>query len=43
MAAVVLLLGFYPMPVLDLIGNGMTDILTHVTGHGGAGAVAGLP
>ncbi len=43
MAAIVLALGFYPMPVLDLINHGMNDLLTHVTGHAGAGALAGLP
>jgi NADH:ubiquinone oxidoreductase subunit 4 (subunit M) len=43
MAAIVLVLGFYPMPVLDLIGGGLNDLLQHVTSHGGAGALAGLP
>jgi NADH-quinone oxidoreductase subunit M len=43
MAVVVLILGFYPMPVLDLINNGMNDLLHHVTSHAGAGALAGLP
>lgn len=43
MAVVVLILGFYPMPVLDLISNGMNDLLHHVTSHAGAGALAGLP
>ena len=40
MAAIVLLLGFYPKPMLDLIGNGLNDVLAHVTAHGGAGALA---
>lgn len=40
MAALVLLLGFYPKPMLDLIGNGLNDVLAHVTAHGGAGALA---
>jgi NADH-quinone oxidoreductase subunit M len=39
MAAIVLILGFYPMPVLNLIGPGMADLLHHVTQHG-AGALA---
>jgi NADH-quinone oxidoreductase subunit M len=43
MAAVVLVLGFYPMPVLDLINHGLNDLLQHVTSHAGAGALAGLP
>jgi NADH-quinone oxidoreductase subunit M len=43
MAAIVLLLGFYPMPVLSLIGGGLNDLLQHVTSHAGAGALAGLP
>jgi NADH-quinone oxidoreductase subunit M len=43
MAAIVLVLGFYPMPVLDLIGPGLNDLLQHVTAHAGAGALAGLP
>jgi NADH-quinone oxidoreductase subunit M len=42
MAAVVLVLGFYPMPVLDLIGPGLQDLLHHVAQHG-AGTLAGLP
>jgi len=42
MAAIVLLLGFYPMPVLNLIGPGLSDLLHHVTTHG-AGTLAGLP
>ncbi len=43
MAAIVLVLGFYPMPVLNLIGPGLNDLLQHVTQHAGAGALAGLP
>jgi NADH-quinone oxidoreductase subunit M len=42
MAAVVLLLGFYPMPVLQMIGPGLNDLLQHITTTG-AGALAGLP
>jgi NADH-quinone oxidoreductase subunit M len=42
MAAVVLLLGFYPMPVLNMIGPGLNDLLKHVITHG-AGTLAGLP
>src|SRR6185436_6297439 len=40
MAAIVLLLGFYPMPVLDLIRNGMNDLVGHITSHAGAAALA---
>ena len=43
MAAIVLLLGFYPMPMLNLVGNGLNDLLQHVTGHAAAAALAGLP
>src|SRR6185436_15594514 len=43
MAAIVLILGFYPMPLLDLVGNGLNDLLQHVTQHAGAGSLAGLP
>jgi NADH-quinone oxidoreductase subunit M len=43
LAAIVLLLGFWPMPVLDLVDNGVHDLLRHVTGLHGAGALAGLP
>jgi NADH-quinone oxidoreductase subunit M len=32
MAAIVLLLGFYPAPVLNLIGTGLTDLLHRVHG-----------
>jgi NADH-quinone oxidoreductase subunit M len=42
MAAIVLVLGFYPMPVLDMIGPGLSDLLHHVSPHG-AGTLAGLP
>jgi NADH-quinone oxidoreductase subunit M len=42
MAAVVLVLGFYPMPVLSMIGPGLQDLLHHITQHG-AGTLAGLP
>ena len=42
MAAVVLVLGFYPMPVLDMIGPTLGDLLHHLTQHG-PGALAGLP
>lgn len=43
MATIVLILGFYPMPLLKLIGPGLNDLLAHVTGHAGAGALASLP
>jgi NADH-quinone oxidoreductase subunit M len=42
MAAIVLVLGFYPMPVLQMIGPGMQDLLNHVAPHG-AGSLAVLP
>jgi NADH-quinone oxidoreductase subunit M len=42
MAAVVLVLGFYPMPVLSMIQPALADLLHHVSPHG-AGALAGLP
>jgi len=40
MAAIVLVLGFWPAPMLDLINHGLGDLLHHVTSHGGAGALA---
>src|SRR5207237_7703950 len=43
LAAIVLVLGFWPMPMLDLVDNGLVDLLRHVTGLAGAGALAGLP
>ena len=43
MAAIVLLLGFYPAPILNLIGNGMSDLLAHVAQHQGASSLAALP
>ncbi|MSP60746.1 MAG: NADH-quinone oxidoreductase subunit M [Myxococcales bacterium] len=43
MAVIIIVLGFWPAPVLDLIGNGMSDLLAHVNGHAGAGALAVLP
>lgn len=43
MAAIVLFLGFYPMPVLNLIGPGLADLLNHITHSAGASALAGLP
>ena len=42
MAALVLLLGFYPAPMLHLIGQGLNDLLHHVAAPG-AGTLAGLP
>jgi NADH-quinone oxidoreductase subunit M len=42
MAAIVLLLGFYPAPMLNLIGQGLQDLLQHVAAPG-AGTIAGLP
>ena len=42
MAAIVLVLGFYPMPILQMIGPGLQDLLNHVTSHG-PGTLAGLP
>ena len=42
MAAIVLLLGFYPAPMLNLIGQGLQDLLQHLQTPG-AGAIAGLP
>ncbi|MFI5289489.1 MAG: NuoM family protein, partial [Polyangia bacterium] len=42
MAAIVLVLGFYPLPVLQLIGPGLKDLLQHVTQHGGAAGLAHL-
>jgi NADH-quinone oxidoreductase subunit M len=43
MAAIVLVLGFYPMPLLNLVSTGLNDLLQHVTQHAGAGSLAGLP
>ena len=43
LAAIVLVLGFWPMPMLQLAGNGLADLLRHVTGLHGAGQLAGLP
>jgi NADH-quinone oxidoreductase subunit M len=43
LALIVLVLGFWPTPMLDLVGSGVDDLLRHVTGLGGAGALAGLP
>jgi NADH-quinone oxidoreductase subunit M len=43
LAAIVLVLGFWPMPMLQLAGNGLDDLLRHVTGMSGAGKLAGLP
>ncbi|HEX6837923.1 MAG TPA: NADH-quinone oxidoreductase subunit M [Polyangia bacterium] len=42
LAAIVLVLGFWPMPVLSLVGNGLDDLLRHVAGSG-AGQLARLP
>jgi NADH-quinone oxidoreductase subunit M len=43
LAAIVLVLGFWPMPMLQLADNGLMDLLRHVTGLSGAGTLAGLP
>jgi NADH-quinone oxidoreductase subunit M len=43
LAAIVLVLGFYPLPMLALVETGLHDLLLHVTGATGAGALAGLP
>jgi NADH-quinone oxidoreductase subunit M len=43
LAALVIVLGFWPMPMLALVDHGLADLLRHVTGGGGAGALAGLP
>ncbi len=43
LAAIVLVLGFYPLPILSLIETGLGDLLRHVSGGSGAGALAGLP
>ncbi len=43
MAAIVLVLGFWPAPILDLVGNGMSDLLAHVSQHQGAAALAVIP
>jgi NADH-quinone oxidoreductase subunit M len=42
LAAIVLVLGFWPTPMLALINNGLADLLRHVTDNAGAGALAGL-
>jgi NADH-quinone oxidoreductase subunit M len=43
MAAIVLILGFYPMPVLELMKTGVGD-LVNILAHGqGAASIAGLP
>jgi NADH-quinone oxidoreductase subunit M len=42
LAVIVLVLGFYPMPLLDLVSRGLQDVVAAV-GAGGPGAVAGLP
>jgi NADH-quinone oxidoreductase subunit M len=42
-AALVLILGFYPMPMLKMIGPSLGDLLMRVTQGVGAGALAGLP
>lgn len=43
MAAIVLILGFYPLPVLQLIGPGLDDLLMRINEHTGAAQLAGLP
>ncbi len=42
LAAIVLVLGFWPMPMLSLVGSGLDDLLRHVSGSG-AGQLARLP
>jgi len=42
-ASLVLILGFYPMPMLKMIGPSLGDLLMRVTQGVGAGALAGLP
>jgi len=43
LCAIVIVLGFYPMPLLSLVDHGLGDLLRHVTGGHGAGALASLP
>jgi NADH-quinone oxidoreductase subunit M len=43
LAVIVLVLGFYPMPVLDLIQTGMSDLINLVQPHVASGAVAMVP
>jgi NADH-quinone oxidoreductase subunit M len=43
MAAIVLILGFYPAPILGIMSNGLNDLLHHVTSHAGAAALAVNP
>ena len=42
LAIIVLILGFYPMPVLDLIQNGMHDLVLRVVGPESAASIAML-
>jgi NADH-quinone oxidoreductase subunit M len=43
LAVIVLVLGFWPTPMLALVEHGLADLLRHVTQDAGAGALAGLP
>jgi NADH-quinone oxidoreductase subunit M len=43
LAALVLVLGFHPTPLFDLVGPGLNDLLQHVTAHGGAASLATVP
>jgi NADH-quinone oxidoreductase subunit M len=43
LAAIVLVLGFWPMPMLQLVDHGLSDLLRHVTGQSGPASLAGLP
>jgi NADH-quinone oxidoreductase subunit M len=42
LVVIVIVLGFYPMPLLNLVSQGLHDVIAAV-GAGGPGAVAGLP
>jgi len=42
LAVIIIILGFYPMPLLDLVSQGLRDCVAAV-GAGGPGAVAVLP
>ena len=43
LAIITLVLGFYPLPVLDLIQTGMSDLINLVQPHVASGAVAMVP
>jgi NADH-quinone oxidoreductase subunit M len=43
LALLVLLLGFWPMPLLALSESSVADLLRHLTNNAAAGALAGLP